>query len=145
MIFLSFFCQQKLAHFPREDKYFFRIQNIGRESNSPVTFKSLKTGEYLHCDRDGKAFMKKEATDDNEEPRDRQTWFRLQPRKHQVITHMEHMLFAVNGSYIENTKKEMIREVEVDGNSEDSGRGSSEILEDGYMELPELIVYVSSV
>lgn len=75
------FHQQKLKNVPQNKKYFFHIERIGREFESPVTFKSLKTGEYLHCDKDGKAFMKKTATNNNGEPKDRQTWFSLNPKK----------------------------------------------------------------
>jgi len=142
---------RKLKNFPQNKKYFFYIERIGREFESPVTFKSLKTEEYLHCDEDGKAFMKKTTTNSNGEPKDRQTWFSLNPKKYtQVVKQEQHMLFASNRTWIEIIEEEIIREDMEDGKSEaseDSGRGNSEILEpeEGYDKHPELTVYVSTV
>lgn len=125
---------KKLVHAPKNKKYFFRVRTIGLEFESPFTFKSLKTGEYLHCDENGRAFMEKVTS--NGEPKDRQTWFSLISRKRTpVIKHEENMMFAAKG-----------RDQE-DGNSEDSRRGSSEILkpDKDYNERPELTVYVTAV
>jgi len=67
---------RKLVNFPTNVKYFFSIKSVGRIVSCPVTFKSLKTDEYLHCDKDGNAFMKEvTASDDHGQPKDRQTWF----------------------------------------------------------------------
>ena len=64
--FGMFFYKQKLGDSPKNEKYFFEIERTGGDLESPVTFKSLKTGEYLHCDEDGRAFMKeKMSPDDN--------------------------------------------------------------------------------
>lgn len=79
MRFLSFrFCyRQKLENFPTNEKYFFNIKSVSRVLGCPVTFKSLETGEFLHCNADGKPFMSAVTgkKDRNGEPKDRQTWF----------------------------------------------------------------------
>ena len=56
----------------------FRVESVHGQDSS-VTFKSVKTGEHLHCDEDGKAFMKRATTDGNGKTNDRQAWFRLHP------------------------------------------------------------------
>jgi len=130
-------------HFPTKYKYLFHVERI-HDRKSPATFKSLRTGEHLHCDEDGKAFMKKvTATDDNGKPKDRQTWFRLEPCSHtsEQTIHVkeECMLFTANMSLFANTKEEFVNykeeEMEVGnserGNSEDSGKGYSHALKEG--------------
>ena len=80
--FLLFLLRQKLLHPPATDKYFFFIKKINRKSDSPVTFKSYKSGEYLHCKSDnGRVVMEKARG--NKQPRDRETWFKLLPRRQQ--------------------------------------------------------------
>ena len=66
----AIFYQQKFVNPPTNNKYFFYIEKTKpSELESPVTFKSAKTGEYLNCDENGKASMKEkmkiDKTDDN--------------------------------------------------------------------------------
>ena len=71
---LYLFHQQKLNDFPKQHKYFFRVQKV---SSSKYAFKSVETGEYLHGDPKGRAFLKvvpSSALYQNK-PQDRYTWF----------------------------------------------------------------------
>ena len=149
----DFFHLQKLVNFPASDKYFFRIARIGRGiESSPYTFKSLKTGEFLHCDIDGKAFMKpKAATDGRGLPKDIQTFFNLWPCKHtRVIKHDEHMVLAQNAWLQIGQEEEEEGEIPMDqedGTSELILEEETEILEplDGHCEYQAIRIYVSTV
>ena len=75
------FVQQKLENPPEFDEYFFFIKKVNDECgpDSPVTFQSKKTGDYVHCSSDtGRVFMQKAVG--NESPSDRETWFKLVDR-----------------------------------------------------------------
>lgn len=83
-----------------DKKYFFNVKKVNPDSrDSYVTFKSLKTGEYLHCSSNGRVFVKKAIIRiGNEHPDDRKTWFkllpRLQPQDHSISFQKEEVLFA---------------------------------------------------
>jgi len=123
---------RKLDHPPTitEVAYFFDIQRIGHEVDSPVTFKSLKTGEYLHCIDGGKAFMNKITASGNGEPKNRQTWFSLKRNKqtHQQILQLEeeHILWSPNNTYIEVKEEQFIANDIEDEKSEDAGEANWE-------------------
>ncbi|KAM7446980.1 hypothetical protein ABFA07_004802 [Porites harrisoni] len=131
----------KLIQFPRNNKYFFLIEKTNNGFESPVTFKSLKTKQYLYCDEHGKAFMGN--ANSNEGPRDRQAWFTF-------IEHKGHILLPhANGNGVESEDDNVHADME-DGNSRDSGRRNLDILEmDMYRERrehsSEIIIYVSAV
>ena len=70
--------QQSLNSFPTDDKYFFVSKHVAGSFSQ--VFKSLKTGQFLHCDANGTAFMKKENPadlDNNGVPQDPKTRFNL--------------------------------------------------------------------
>lgn len=80
------FC--KLSHFPskRKGKYLFHIK-AANETGTQVTFDSKKTGEFLHCGLDGKAFFKTARVDEQGRPTDKETWFSLlHPESFQIQT-----------------------------------------------------------
>ena len=82
------FFQQKLSHFPskRKGKYLFHIK-AANETGTQVTFDSKKTGEFLHCGLDGKAFFKTARVDEQGRPTDKETWFSLlHPESFQIQT-----------------------------------------------------------
>ena len=54
-IFLYSFYQQKLDNSPTDDKYFFMLK---RKAEMRYAIKSVETGEYLHTDSNGRAFLK---------------------------------------------------------------------------------------
>ena len=73
------FCQQQLDHSlpPTENKFFFKIKAVNDEIDSPHTFQSKETNEYLHCGEDGSIFMSQVTRfEENGAPSDRKTWFR---------------------------------------------------------------------
>lgn len=103
MIAIFFSFSQKLKDPPQaaDEKYFFNIKKVNSDNryDSPVTFKSLKTGEYLHCSSTGRVFVKKAIIRiGNEHPDDRETWFklvpRLQPQEHSISFQKGEVLFA---------------------------------------------------
>ena len=71
------FHQQKLNGFPTQRKYFFHVEQVSFSKNSKKTISSVETGEYLHGDEKGRAFMKAAPRSAlyNNQPRDRYTWF----------------------------------------------------------------------
>lgn len=130
-----------MIQFPRNNKYFFLIEKINNGFESPVTFKSLKTKQYLYCDEHGKAFMGN--ANSNEGPRDRQAWFTF-------IEHKGHILLPhANGNGVESEDDNVYADME-DGNSRDSGRRNLDILEmdmcrERREHSSEIIIYVSAV
>ncbi|KAJ7387518.1 hypothetical protein OS493_000849 [Desmophyllum pertusum] len=105
---------RKLVNFPTTDKYFFHIKSVGPEVETFHTFKSLKTGEYLHCGDDGRAFMKERKPSVTQSLK---------------IDKLEDMVFTENGSFIEC---ETVMETFED--TEDSGKGNSKEPEQGTSE-----------
>ena len=98
-----------------EFDYFFDIQRIGHEFESPVTFKSLKTEEYLQCIDGGKTFMNKVTASGNGEPKNRQTWFKLKRNKqthHQILQlEEEHILWNANNTTSRLKKNNLKRKI----------------------------------
>ncbi|KAJ7387513.1 hypothetical protein OS493_000844 [Desmophyllum pertusum] len=66
----------RLDGVPTDDKYFFVIKQMRCDVIGLfLTFKSVKTGKYLHCDgKDGRAFMKEGTTEYW------QTWMKIRPK-----------------------------------------------------------------